>query len=62
MSRTNAAYASVVQNCLTCLDPDNANFSDINRFLGKNKVLERVKYIEEVMEMLNLIALLELPT
>ncbi|KAK1778677.1 hypothetical protein QBC45DRAFT_327735 [Copromyces sp. CBS 386.78] len=61
-NRTSTEYAKVVHNCLTCLDPENANFSDINRFMDSNKVLERVKYIEEVMEMLNLIGLPELPT
>ncbi|CCC13697.1 hypothetical protein SMACR_08200 [Sordaria macrospora] len=61
-NRTSTEYAKVVHNCLTCLDPENAHFSDINRFTDKNRVLERVKYIEEVMEMLNFVALPELPT
>ena len=61
-NRTSTEYAKVVHNCLTCLDSENAHFSDINRFTDKNRVLERVKYIEEVMEMLNFVALPELPT
>ncbi|KAK3402483.1 hypothetical protein B0T20DRAFT_485075 [Sordaria brevicollis] len=62
VSRTNASYASVVHNCLTCLDPDNAKFSNDSAFRDGNRVLERVKYIELIMEELDIIPLPALPT
>ena len=41
-------YESVVINCLTCLDQDNADFGDQSEFEDLDGVLMGVKYIEKV--------------
>ena len=41
-------YAEVVETCLTCLDPDNANFGDEQELLDEDGILVGVRYIEKV--------------
>ena len=41
-------YCSIVVNCLTCLDEDNADFADEAQFQDESGILIGVKYIEKV--------------
>ncbi|ETS76169.1 hypothetical protein PFICI_11556 [Pestalotiopsis fici W106-1] len=41
-------YASIVETCLTCLNPDNIDFGDERDFMDDDGVLVGVRYIEKV--------------
>ena len=47
-SRMGDRYCSIVINCLTCLDEDNADFADEAQFQDESGILIGVKYIEKV--------------
>jgi len=47
-SRMGDRYTDVVISCLTCLDPDNADFSDENEFKDEDDITIGVRYIEKV--------------
>lgn len=47
-SRMGDRYCSIVVNCLTCLDPDNEDFSDESQFKDESGIQLGVKYIEKV--------------
>ena len=47
-TRMGERYEEVVVNCLTCLDPENADFGDPSEFEDEDGVLVGVKYIEKV--------------
>ena len=47
-TRMGEHYEKVVVNCLTCLDPENADFGDPSEFEDIDGVLVGVKYIEKV--------------
>lgn len=46
--RMGERYETVVVNCLTCLDQENADFGDQSEFEDVDGVLVGVKYIEKV--------------
>ena len=41
-------YAGIVETCLTCLDPDNADFGDETEFEDEDGISVGVRYIEKV--------------
>jgi serine/threonine protein kinase len=41
-------YSSIVETCLTCLDPDNVDFGDEHEFMDADGILVGVRYIEKV--------------
>jgi hypothetical protein len=41
-------YAEVVETCLTCLDPDNADFGDEREFEDEDGIRVGARYIEKV--------------
>ena len=41
-------YANVVVSCLTCLDPENEDFSDCENPEDPDKIFIGVRYIEKV--------------
>jgi hypothetical protein len=43
-------YAEIVQTCLLCLDPQNANFGDAHEFEDEDGVLVGLRYIEKVRQ------------
>ncbi|KAL8993904.1 MAG: hypothetical protein Q9169_005995 [Polycauliona sp. 2 TL-2023] len=47
--RMGERYASVVVNCLTCLDEDNVDFGDQSEFEDRDGILVGVKYIEKIL-------------
>lgn len=47
-SKMGDRYCSIVVNCLTCLDEDNADFADEAQFQDESGILIGVKYIEKV--------------
>ncbi|OJJ31966.1 hypothetical protein ASPWEDRAFT_43971 [Aspergillus wentii DTO 134E9] len=55
--RMGTKYARVVETCLTCLDPDNADFGDEQEFQDADGVLVAVRYIEKVLLQLDGICL-----
>ncbi|OIW23930.1 hypothetical protein CONLIGDRAFT_664331 [Coniochaeta ligniaria NRRL 30616] len=46
-------YAEIVETCLTCLDPDNADFGDAREFEDEDGIRVGVRYIEKVLLRLN---------
>lgn len=46
-------YAEVVETCLTCLDPENADFGDPREFQDHDGIRVGVRYIEKVILRLN---------
>ncbi|KAF2494749.1 hypothetical protein BU16DRAFT_550586 [Lophium mytilinum] len=54
--RMGSKYASVVETCLTCLDPDNADFGDESEFEDVDGILVGVRYIEKILMQLNTIS------
>lgn len=43
-------YAEIVQTCLTCLDPDNADFGDETEFQDGDGIRVGARYIEKVSQ------------
>lgn len=41
-------YAEIVETCLTCLDPDNADFGDVSQFQDEDGIRVGARYIEKV--------------
>jgi len=41
-------YAGIVETCLTCLDPDNADFGDEREFEDADGIRVGARYIEKV--------------
>lgn len=41
-------YAEIVETCLTCLDPDNADFGDASEFEDEDGIRVGVRYIDKV--------------
>ena len=46
--RTGPLYKDIVVNCLTCLDPTNADFGDQSEFQDADGVVVGARYIEKV--------------
>ncbi|KAK0616479.1 hypothetical protein B0T14DRAFT_568079 [Immersiella caudata] len=46
-------YAEIVETCLTCLDPENADFGDETEFEDDDGICVGVRYIEKVLLRLN---------
>ncbi|KAK4452640.1 hypothetical protein QBC34DRAFT_397967 [Podospora aff. communis PSN243] len=46
-------YAEIVETCLTCLDPENADFGDETEFEDEDGICVGVRYIEKVLLRLN---------
>lgn len=49
-------YAEIVETCLTCLEPDNADFGDAREFEDEDGIRVGVRYIEKVSSVLPLSA------
>jgi hypothetical protein len=41
-------YAEIAETCLTCLDPENADFGDATEFEDEDGICVGVRYIEKV--------------
>ncbi|KAI0444861.1 hypothetical protein F4803DRAFT_218085 [Xylaria telfairii] len=48
-------YSEIVQNCLSCLDPENSEFSNQEAFQDEDGVLVGVRYMEKILHRLNLL-------
>ncbi|KAI1441522.1 hypothetical protein F5Y02DRAFT_421939 [Annulohypoxylon stygium] len=46
-------YSRIVETCLTCLDPDNADFGDPREFEDEDGIRVGVRYIEKVLQRLD---------
>ncbi|KAI2463466.1 hypothetical protein F4781DRAFT_416524 [Annulohypoxylon bovei var. microspora] len=46
-------YSEIVETCLTCLDPDNADFGDPREFEDEDGIRVGVRYIEKVLQCLD---------
>jgi hypothetical protein len=42
-------YADIVETCLTCLDPDNADFGNDEAFEDEDGIIVGARYIEKVV-------------
>ncbi|KAF2118035.1 hypothetical protein BDV96DRAFT_407771 [Lophiotrema nucula] len=54
-ARMGDQYTEIVQTCLTCLDPDNADFGDQKEFQDEDGIRVGARYIEKVLLRLNAI-------
>lgn len=54
-------YAEIVETCLTCLEPDNADFGDAREFEDEDGIRVGVRYIEKVSSILPLSAVVVCP-
>ncbi|KAF2028500.1 hypothetical protein EK21DRAFT_101818 [Setomelanomma holmii] len=50
-------YAAIVETCLTCLDPGNADFGDESEFEDEQGILVGSRYIEKVILRLNMVSM-----
>ncbi|KAI0908526.1 hypothetical protein F4823DRAFT_640039 [Ustulina deusta] len=48
-------YSEIVENCLSCLDPENGEFGSQEAFEDEDGVLVGVRYIEKILHRLNLL-------
>jgi serine/threonine protein kinase len=59
-ARMGSRYSEVVVTCLTCLDPDNADFGDEREFQDADGLLVGARYIEKVSDCGFLIGVLDI--
>lgn len=54
-ARMGDKYSELVETCLTCLDPENADFGDEREFEDEDGIRVGVRYIEKVLLRLNML-------